>query len=249
MRRTNILTIVITVTVLALLPSLASALPSTIDARQNTFLWRVAGVPIASFPVEMEKQARDAAGTFDVLYRKGFRLREMTLGVREGTWVIAIRGQTLVTLGRGICRFHQSTGNLLGARWLSNLQEAMGRLSHAPWSPKMAFRGGGLTALGTVSWYGGSPWVGRKTANGEIYDDRQLTAAAMSLPFGTLVRVTDQRSGRKVVVRITDRFFEPRGRLLDLSRQAAEVLGIKSRGVARVHLEIIGRGRQIGGEG
>ena len=249
MRRTDILTTMIAITILSLLPSLASAFPSSIEARQKTFLWRVAGVPVASFPVDMEQEARDAAKTFDGLYRKGFRLREMVLGVTEGKWVISIRGKTLVTLGHRICQFHRSTGNLLGARWLSNLQEAMGRLSNAPWSPRMAFHGGGLITLGTVSWYGGSPWVGRKTANGEIYDDRQLTAAAMSLPFGTLVRVTDPRSGRKVVVRITDRFFEPRGRLLDLSRQAAEVLGIKSRGVARVQLEIIGRGRHIGGEG
>lgn len=230
-------------------PSLSQAFPSTIEPRAETVLWRVAGVPVASFPLNMETKVRTAAGKLDSFYKQGFLLREMVLGVKDNSWVISIRGKTLISMDRTVCRFHHTSGNLLGAKWLSNLQEGLCRLSSIPWTRRMAFNDGLARTEGKVSWYGGSPWVGRKTANGEIYDDRQLTAAAKSLPFGTLVRVTDPRSGRQVVVRVTDRFFEPKGRLLDLSRQAAEVLGIKSRGVARVTLEIIGRGRQVGGEG
>lgn len=235
--------------VVLLLPSVASAFPSTIESREKTFLWRVAGVPVASFPLHMEKKVCSAGERLDSFYRQGFQLRDMVLGVKGKSWVISIKGKTLVSMDREICRFHHSSGNLLGAKWLSNLQEGLGRLSTIPWNGRMVFNDGLARTEGKVSWYGGSPWVGRKTASGEIYDDRQLTAAAKSLPFGTLVRVTDPRSGRQVVVRVTDRFFEPRGRLLDLSRQAAEVLGIKSRGVARVTLEIIGRGKRVGGEG
>jgi rare lipoprotein A len=235
--------------ILLLFPSVSSAFPSTIESRDRTLLWRVSGVPVASFPLSMEKKVRAAADTLDTFYERGFMLREMTLGVRGKEWVISIKGKTLISMDTGICRFHHSTGSLLGGRWLSNLQEGLGRLSMTPWTGNMAFKDGLIRTEGKVSWYGGLRWVGRKTANGEIYDDRQLTAAAKSLPFGTLVRVTDPRSGRQVVVRITDRFFEPRGRLLDLSREAAEVLGIKSRGIARVTLEIIGRGKRIGGKG
>ncbi len=249
MRRVFLRWFLLVFSLLFLFPSLVSAFPSRLEKRDKTYLWRIAGVPVASFPFDMKDRVEAASEAFDRLYTEGFSLKDMVLAVEGGRWVIAIRDHVLVTLDGRICKFHHSKGNLLAARWLSNLQEGLGRLSQAPWSSRMTFHGGQLTTLGKVSWYGGSRWVGRKTANGEIYDDRQLTAAAKSLPFGTLVRVTDPRSGRRVVVRITDRFFEHRGRLLDLSRQAAEVLGIKSRGVARVQLEIIGRGKHVGGEG
>jgi len=96
---------------------------------------------------------------------------------------------------------------------------------------------------GRVSYY--ADWfAGRRTANGETYDPRRLTAASRTLPFGTIVRVV--REGRTVVVRVNDRGpFRDHSRLLDLSRAAAERLGIVQRGVARVRLEILafGRGR------
>lgn len=230
-------------------PSISFAFPSTVESRDKTLLWKVAGVPVASFPFSMEKKVRTVAKKLDRYYGQGFLLRELTLDRKGKNWVISIKGRPLISMDRESCSFHHSTGRLLGGRWLSNLHEGLGRLSMTPWTGRMCFHGGVTRTEGRVSWYGGSPWVGRKTASGEIYDDRQLTAAAKSLPFGTLVRVTDPCTGRNVVVRVTDRFFEPRGRLLDLSREAAEVLGIKSRGVARVTLEIIGRGKKIGGEG
>lgn len=92
--------------------------------------------------------------------------------------------------------------------------------------------------LDEVSWYG--EWHhGRTTANGEQFDMFALTAAHRYLPFGTLLRVTDFRTGRFVIVRINDRgpFWDDRS--LDLSYGAAEQLGIVDKGTARVRIEVV----------
>lgn len=92
--------------------------------------------------------------------------------------------------------------------------------------------------VGLASWYG--RWHhGRKTASGEILDQSALTAAHRTLAFGTRVRVTNLENGRQVVVRIIDRGpYWPR-RVIDLSREAARVLGMLGPGVARVRLEVL----------
>ena len=91
---------------------------------------------------------------------------------------------------------------------------------------------------GLASWYGGK-FQGRLTANGEIFDTNELTAAHRTLPFGTLVRVTNPANGLSVVVRINDRGPFIEGRVIDLSRAAAEAIGISGAGVAEVDLEIV----------
>ena len=80
---------------------------------------------------------------------------------------------------------------------------------------------------------------GLRTASGERFDLRALTAAHRTLPFGTRVRVTNLRNGRAVVVRITDRGPFVRGRLLDVSWAAARRLGLLRSGVALVSMEVI----------
>jgi rare lipoprotein A (peptidoglycan hydrolase) len=79
-----------------------------------------------------------------------------------------------------------------------------------------------------------------KTASGSSFDRDQLTAAHRSLPLGTKVRVTDLASNKSVVVRITDRGPNIRGRVLDLSLGAARSLGIIDRGVVEVRAEVLG---------
>lgn len=98
----------------------------------------------------------------------------------------------------------------------------------------------GTTQSGTASWYGGK-WHGRKTANGERYDMNSLTAAHKTLPFGTLVKVTNERNGRSTVVRINNRGPYSKGRILDLSRAAASTLGFVSNGICKVKMEVVGR--------
>ncbi len=94
---------------------------------------------------------------------------------------------------------------------------------------------------GLASWYGGK-FQGRRTANGEIFDTEQLTAAHRTLPFGTRVKVTSLEDGRSVVVRINDRGPFVEGRVIDLSRAAAARIGIAGRGVGPVRLEVLAAG-------
>ena len=82
---------------------------------------------------------------------------------------------------------------------------------------------------------------GRRTASGTRYDKGELSAAHKTLPLGTRVRVTDSRSGRSVVVRINDRGPYHGGRIIDLSRAAANQIGLTGKGVGRVTLQVLGR--------
>jgi rare lipoprotein A (peptidoglycan hydrolase) len=97
---------------------------------------------------------------------------------------------------------------------------------------------------GIASWYGGV-FDGRKTANGEIFDETALTACAPDLPFGTLVRVINRRNKRSVVVRINDRGdLVHDDRIIDLSRAAAQKLAMTERGIARVDVEVLSLGER-----
>jgi rare lipoprotein A len=101
----------------------------------------------------------------------------------------------------------------------------------------------GETQHGLASWY--SIKDGIHTASGERFDDHKLTAAHRRLPFGTIVRVTNEQNGRSVDVRINDRGPWTGGRLIDLSSCAADELDMKRAGVVPVELEIleVGSGR------
>jgi len=91
---------------------------------------------------------------------------------------------------------------------------------------------------GYASWYGGK-FQGRLTANGEVFDTALLTAAHKTLPFGTIVEVTHLGNGRTVEVRINDRGPFVEGRVIDLSRAAADALDMAGEGVAPVRLRIV----------
>jgi rare lipoprotein A len=102
--------------------------------------------------------------------------------------------------------------------------------------PAPAPRDGGQ--VGMASWYGGQ-FHGRTTASGEPFDMNAMTAAHRTLPFGTNVRVTNLDNGRSVVVRINDRGPYAKRRIIDLSRHAAEQLGFRKAGVAKVRVQVI----------
>lgn len=96
------------------------------------------------------------------------------------------------------------------------------------------------TVNGNASWYGPG-FDGRLTANGETFDQQEMTAAHPHLEFGTKVKVTNLQNGRSVVVRINDRGPFIRDRIIDLSAAAARALNMMSSGVAPVRLTILGR--------
>ncbi len=109
-------------------------------------------------------------------------------------------------------------------------------------APKITARSKPADILhGVASWYGGV-FNGRRTASGEIFDMYAMTACHPTLPFGTVVRVTNRDNNNSVVVRITDRGYLYQGRMLDLSYGAAQKLAMIRTGTARVDLEIISLG-------
>ncbi len=91
---------------------------------------------------------------------------------------------------------------------------------------------------GKASWYGGK-FHGRKTASGAIYNKYTHTAAHKTLPFGTVVEVTDQKNDRRTIVCITDRGPFVRGRVIDLSKTAADELHIGNKGITSVKLRVV----------
>lgn len=140
----------------------------------------------------------------------------------------------IVALGLTGCGTTQSeyrTGNA-GYNGVALADEA------APKVHKAVHRRRGFRQVGWASWYG-RKFHGRKTASGERFNMNAMTAAHRTLPFGTKVRVTNLANKRSVIVRINDRGPFARGRIIDLSRRAARVLGYARKGRARVRIEAL----------
>jgi rare lipoprotein A len=93
-----------------------------------------------------------------------------------------------------------------------------------------------FSQIGIASWYGGKHH-GRKTASGERYNMHDMTAAHRSMRIGTVLRVTNLENGRTTTVRVNDRGPYVNGRVIDLSSAAADDLGMKRSGLARVRIE------------
>jgi len=116
------------------------------------------------------------------------------------------------------------------------------RKDTSPTSEQLAGRFGSKRALsvqqGSASYYSDA-FAGRSTASGAPYEPHEFTAAHRSLPFGSVLRVTRRDGGQVVYVRVTDRGPFARGRIVDLSRAAAERLGMMRAGVVKVKLEVV----------
>jgi len=95
---------------------------------------------------------------------------------------------------------------------------------------------------GVASWYG-KDFHGRSTANGEVYDMNALTAAHKTLPLPSRVRVTNLENGRALILRVNDRGPFVAGRIIDVSRRGAQLLGFHKLGTAKVRVEYLEIGR------
>jgi len=91
---------------------------------------------------------------------------------------------------------------------------------------------------GIASWYG-EDFHGKYTANGEVFDLNAMTAAHRTLPMPSIVQVTNLENGRSIQVRVNDRGPFARGRIIDLSRRSAQLLGFEGKGTARVRVKIL----------
>ncbi|NLW24212.1 MAG: septal ring lytic transglycosylase RlpA family protein [Clostridia bacterium] len=124
------------------------------------------------------------------------------------------------------------TNTTLYATKIGNTEEIIKNLPQAPEYKVVD------TFTGIASWYGGK-FHGRKTNSGEIFDENALTAAHRTLPFNTLVRVTFLHTNKSTIVRINDRGPHVPGRILDLSKAAAEEIGLKAHGLGKVKVEVL----------
>lgn len=96
----------------------------------------------------------------------------------------------------------------------------------------------GISELGVASWYG-EDFQGNPTASGEVYDMNGLTAAHRELPLCTIIKVTNLRNNRSIIVKVNDRGPFVTGRFLDLSMEGAKQLGFMAAGLALVEIEIV----------
>ena len=102
----------------------------------------------------------------------------------------------------------------------------------------------GKVQYGTASFYS-DKFEGRKTANGDIFSQKKMTAAHNSLPLGTWIRVTNLSNHNSVLVRVNDRLHPKNPRLVDLSRSAARQLGYTSRGLTKVRVDVLGKNPEM----
>jgi len=184
------------------------------------------------------ERARIIMNRLQALAESGLSPEEIRPGILNGEVVVLAGDRLLVTVDRDTVRLNGSTSRWLALHWANNLRRALG----APPLPINPVPSRGDQPMvevhtGLASWYGPG-FHGNRTASGEVFNQNELTAAHRSLPFGTRVRVTNLNNGQSVTVRINDRGPFVRGRIIDLSRHAARVLGIS--GVAPVRLEILG---------
>jgi rare lipoprotein A len=176
-----------------------------------------------------------------VRHRRGLAMR--SAGSPHRTSLTAAAAASLLRGGKD--EHCNSTGNgvlkklLLAATvilpFFHGLQAVAGEDIH----PAAARFSAEVTAqVGVASWYGGSH-AGRLTANGERFNPRALTCAHRTLPLGSVVTVTSLATGTSVTCRVNDRGPYIRGRILDLSEQAAIRLGVGDQGLLRVRIETV----------
>ncbi len=96
----------------------------------------------------------------------------------------------------------------------------------------------GYDKTGVASWYGPN-FHGKATANGERYDQNELTAAHKTLPLPSIVRVTNLENGKSLIVRVNDRGPYAHSRIIDMSKRSAELLGFRNKGVAKVRVQVL----------
>ncbi|MGE5584166.1 MAG: septal ring lytic transglycosylase RlpA family protein [Bacillota bacterium] len=162
----------------------------------------------------------------------------------RGSFAVAAGDRLIVTVDSEHAALNGSSCYELALQWANNIRAALGApvLRRVDGGHLVSLDGGRRRSVhvGRASWYGGR-WHGRPTATGEVYDQESLTAAHRTLPFGTLVRVTNLSNGKHVTVRINNRGPYVAGRDIDLSRAAAEAIDLIGPGVAPVAIEVVGK--------
>jgi rare lipoprotein A len=221
-----------------------SVFSSTYSIKGNYVIWYVEEKLVWRFPKASAAEISELSNRFNNIYRAGFKLEDLHVEKTGASWSVLVGKKQIYSMTRDYAASVKQDPQKMALQMLSRLYEALGERSAAKLTPEYQIRGK-YDISAAVSWYGGK-FIGKKFANGERFTSTHLTAAAKNLPFGTLVKVT-ARSGKSVVVRVTDRFKEHKNRVLDVSHAAAELLGIKGSGETPVRIKVIGRVDKIGG--
>ena len=168
--------------------------------------------------------------------------------VREGAYTYIQAGdEKIVTVDEANAKSVGVSVHELAYTWANNTRIALGEtpLRKDYSDVSRGFNGQesryiGQKTEGIASWYGGY-FHGRRSSDGSRFNTDEYTAAHKTYPFGTLVKVTNLRTSKSCVVKITDRGPYVEGRIIDLSKKAAEDIGMLGSGIAKVRLEVVGQ--------
>ncbi|MNY36776.1 RlpA-like protein precursor [compost metagenome] len=157
---------------------------------------------------------------------------------KEKLYVVSVGGEDLLTFDQAFANRQGTPPTTLALRYVSQLRAALGGRSLLQQIAQTASRGGyGRQQVGVASWYGGF-FHGRRAADGSRFDQNDFTAAHKTLPFGTLLLVTNLKTQQSTLVRVSDRGPYIPGRMIDLSRGAAKAIGMLGSGVSKVRVTI-----------
>ena len=204
--------------------------PATFVVVGDHVAWRFRG--------QWARKADEAAARLNASWRAG-RLRSdhVTPGRRGKSYVVRCGEDTLLSVDGAFAAAQAARPAELTLQAIDALRQALGGVPLA----RQASRGGipGVTGRSAMaSWYG-TFFHGRTAADGSRYDKHDFTVASKTLPFGTLLLVTNPNNNESALVKVTDRGPYIKGRSLDLSQKTAQVLGIEGAGVANVRYYIL----------
>jgi len=178
------------------------------------------------------KRAKKVVDSIESNLLKGYSGEDIKPRLLPGnSFMLMIGDRFVIMIDKNEADFNNLTPLSLAYKWSNMIRNAMG----APFISYDSVRSF-FTQFGKASWYG-SEFHGRRASSGERYDMNEYTAAHKSLPFGTEVLVTRMDNYKSVIVRITDRGPYIRGRIIDLSKAAAQSIGV---GVSDVRIDVIG---------
>lgn len=234
---------------LAATPSLEAATPSrsvvtpfvraehTVGRSGSSRVWIKERVAL-TFDEDHGLQAKSLAARLDALHNRGMLQAERILPGRRGKlFVVSLGREDLLVFDERFAKRQAKPPTALTMHYVNQLRKALGAPSLRDHLVKNASRGGYPARIGLASWYGGY-FHGRRAADGSRFDQNDLTAAHKSLPFGTMLLVTNLQNQKSTVVRVTDRGPYVHGRMVDLSRAAAKAIGLVNMGVGKVRITI-----------
>lgn len=202
----------------------------------------VKDTPVFRLPGSQTARAETVVKRLEQAKQAKTQASRVVPGELNGYQVVNYDKQLIITADAESANRNDSDEKELAHCWANNLRQALGEQPIEDRNRQTAASRGDIvrTLYGKATWYGAG-FHGKRTASGETFNQFALTAAHNSLPFGTLVLVTNLQNGKSAVVRINDRGPFIAGRILDLSRQAAETLGMIGSGVVDVRIDVFGR--------